>query len=169
MSAVAIQDLIRAPVAHRRSTRCECGREKTCEARSCARCRYLDGETPKQHAVIAALRGTDGLPVRELCLLVDGRCDDVTYVSMQRTVAALVAQGRLRRYWLEDDGVTQGNAFGRGYAARASRGCWAYALDGIPPVATRYSSELPSPSLAHTVAKGSSSGTRKSSLSCPRP
>jgi len=116
--------MIQSPVEHNHERWCECGRPKSSGARGCARCTHLDGVTPAQAEIIAALRGTDGLSVAEI---VDelGDAGDSQYSATHRTVVRLVEQGRLRRYWRESDAVDRLNGH-----VSANDGHWVYALWG---------------------------------------
>jgi hypothetical protein len=100
--------------AERKTKECECGQPKSYGSTACLRCIYLDGERPKQAAVIYALRGTDGLSLVEICELVNGYSTHSVRTGMQRTMTSLMKVGRVRRYLRDDEGAN----------------CWAYALDG---------------------------------------
>lgn len=112
---------------------CECGNEKRSKrAPACERCLYLDGWLPKQAAVIHALRGTDGLSLRELVEEIYKRDDRNATSSMLRTVQRMERDKRIRRYERENDSVEiEGERFGiaRNFK-RSGSACWVYALDG---------------------------------------
>jgi len=128
---------------------CECGRPKQRTLECCSRCRYLDvgspvatpfanGYTTGRHAqIIAALRGTDGLTILELCRELGLNTDNNNgRVSMLRTMKLLIKQRRVRRVWLEADvyeldPARLGKAPERLGRRRANQGSWLYLLDGL--------------------------------------
>lgn len=109
-----LNDRGKVMTAERKTKECECGNAKSYGSVACLRCIYLDGERPKQAAVIHALRGTDGLSLVEIVGVVHGRMSHSARTAMQRTMGRLIKLGRVRRYWREDEGAD----------------CWAYVLDG---------------------------------------
>lgn len=128
---VSLAELLRAPVARNRSPTCDCSAPKRPQDDQCARCAYLDGPSraPLQRLVIDALRGTDGLSIHELCKAVHGHFDASVQRSMLRVVLQLLANGRVRRYWVERN--VEGSQWGR-YSAQVGGAWWVYALDGRP-------------------------------------
>lgn len=121
---MTLADMIRAEVPHNNTLECECGRPKSSGARCCARCRYLDGETPHTGAVIDSLRGTDGMSLTEIVEAIDGVWSLSGYRSVQRTCKTLLEQGRVRRYWCEQDAFYCKGTGRQG----AGDGHWVYAL-----------------------------------------
>lgn len=112
---------------------CECGGPKSARASACKRCLYLDGERRIAGEVIAALRGTDGLSLREICEQVRGEQSHSARTAMLRVVQVLMRKQRVCRYWREMDSheITTERS---GIAARLKRGgngCWVYILDGL--------------------------------------
>lgn len=111
-------------------TECECGNPKGRGAKCCDRCRYLDGERPKQALVICTLRGTDGMSLGELTRHLYNRDDRTAWGAMRRTLQALEARGRVRRYWRENDKHAVKERDGAcGRIKFGGSGCWVYALD----------------------------------------
>lgn len=114
---------------HNYARECECGNPKPSDSEGCARCRFLDG-TARWGFVIDALRGTDGLSLRELAEATGHHRE-----ALQRTMKKLLDVGRVRRYWREIDSTLthRGHAnFGKRIVEVRSGGdgCWVYALDG---------------------------------------
>lgn len=111
---------------------CECGAEKAVEAEACDRCSHLEGHGSPA-IVIAALRGSDGLSLRELCESL-GMNTDINngQRQMRRWVDMLLGASRIRRYWREDSSGGESTASYRNGETRKQHaiGCWAYALDG---------------------------------------
>lgn len=118
--------------ARRPSKWCDCGRPKELSAEGCDRCVYLDGRTPFQGAVIGALRGTDGLTLRELTEAIHGQSTESLRCSMLRVVQVLEAASRIRRYWFEGEEPVPHLAFGK-YSISRAIGGWKYALAGRDP------------------------------------
>lgn len=111
---------------------CECGRPKEIDLEACSYCLYLDGED-RPGMIIAALRGTDGLTLRELCVEL-GMNSDIGngQRDIWRYVQRLMEQRRIRRYWREEvcPTLTKATGFAGNAAYRQARAGWAYALDG---------------------------------------
>lgn len=121
-----IAELMRAPVTLNTSWRCECGTVKHPTSPTCQRCAYLDGSTTNMADIIEALRGTDGLTLREICEAT-GRDKRRMHDSLQ----ALMASGRVRRYMVELDAVTARRGGGLdGWDVGVGASAWAYVLDG---------------------------------------
>lgn len=128
----ALAELPDPPDPPRSRYECECGRRKSGEAKACPRCTYLDGGSAKQQLVIAALRGTDGMSLRELCLALYGQNGPNEARGMLKTVQTLARDRRIRRYWREDATHTTGarKMWGIREVALAGGGCWVYTLHG---------------------------------------
>lgn len=119
-----------------RSVPCDCGEPRAPGLDCCARCAHLDGIGRRDRAadVIEALRGSDGMSLRELCrvLGMDDSLGNGTR-SMWRWVKRLMDEGRIRRYWHEDSTASTEHveSFRNGDGEkRGAVGCWAYCLDG---------------------------------------
>jgi hypothetical protein len=127
---------IRAANAIDRRT-CECGRPKGKDLGCCDRCSYLDNGAQVKHGlVIAALRGTDGLSITELCHVLGIEASkDNGRAAMHRTLSVMIAHGRLRRYWRESEGDPV--FVFRMQMARRARLEAVYALDGLDERAWR--------------------------------
>lgn len=115
--------------------RCECGERISSDVTCCARCAHLDGLDGKASigTVVAAMRGSDGMSLRELCEAV-GINSDLNNGTRQmwRWVQKLMESGRIRRYWRESSGdITKMESYRGGTSERADAvGCWAYVLNG---------------------------------------
>lgn len=114
---------------------CECGRPKEIDLGACDRCLYLDGDETLRGKVIEVLRGTDGMNLRELCEEL-GMNPDNSYGqrTLRRPLSELLDDGRIRRYWRENDSVPRlARVFGRSEEVEQSGagGGWAYVLAGL--------------------------------------
>lgn len=110
-----------------RNATCECGNTKRPGKTACDRCTYLDGTLPSRALVIAALRGTDGLSLRELCVVMYGSYSRSKSTGVLKLMQRLLAERRVRRYEQECDVFESG-----GFCDRGSTGPrWIYALDGL--------------------------------------
>lgn len=110
---------------------CECGNPKTPNSEACKRCTYLDGNTGSAY-IIAALRGSNGMTIRELCEVLGLRYESGRgNAGVLRTCQRLERRGRVRRYWREID---QHDVVRRVFGHRRQRthaggsGCWVYVL-----------------------------------------
>jgi len=127
MRASALARSMARPVKPSSSCVCECGNGKPSSAEACARCVFLDGDDTRRGRVIAALRGTEGLTLRELALAVYGRDDrHVAQRSTLRVIRQLESAGRLTRFWREHESSVR-NAW-RGTKVSISYGGWTYSL-----------------------------------------
>lgn len=84
-------------VKKNRTLVCECGNEKSHNARSCNRCEFLDGGRSAEGAFIETLRGTTGLTLREIA----ASMGHSTTRNSHRIALSLLKAGRLKRYWGE--------------------------------------------------------------------
>lgn len=114
---------------------CDCSRLRAHDAEACSRCQYLDGDETQRGRILAALRGTDGLNLRELCEelgLKPGNSNGQRQI--RRPLYQLMEARRIRRYWRDNDLVAVPRSlFGRRdtiTAMAGGEGCWAYVLDG---------------------------------------
>lgn len=106
---------------------CECGNRKEHNDTACDRCRYLDGALEAHGELISALRGTDGLSIRELVEMT-GRWDS----AIMRSLQYLMRAGRIRRYWRESEGVLVKRRIGGRVVdgVASNKGYWVYCLYG---------------------------------------
>lgn len=108
-------------------TTCECGRAKTKDSDACARCRHLDGENPTVAQLISILREYNGMSTSDLTTATR-RWDTAVW----RTLKTMLASGRIRRYWRENDSRegTGRNRYGGTQRYNLSNsGHWVYALN----------------------------------------
>jgi predicted Zn-ribbon and HTH transcriptional regulator len=83
---------------------CECGREKTRNATACPRCRYLDGATCGEQAIIMALRECSSPATITELVHATGQAREQVYRifrRLQRAGRLCVRQGALGQRALE--------------------------------------------------------------------
>lgn len=117
-------------------TECECGRPKNINSVSCRRCRFLDGDGPRQAAIISALRDSNGLSIAELCTALGRDSNDPSNGRRGVTMAcvSLMKQGRLRRHWRESESAELvvsrfGMSVKKLTVSSGGAGHWVYVLD----------------------------------------
>lgn len=124
---------------------CDCGEEKHLGAEACERCGFLDGVTFRQSSdgkwqrlarpvgpfVIAALRVTARMTLRELGREIYGRDTASTRRVLLRAVQQLEASGRIRRRWVERTTEETFRMYGRqDCEGRHGFAAWGYELVG---------------------------------------